>query len=69
MLGPRAISYSEVPSSMGNSLNDSLSVVDDGHTLRLKPLMTGFGSSQNETEMTQQGAAEYFWGRFLQKLQ
>ncbi|WP_173920613.1 toll/interleukin-1 receptor domain-containing protein [Pseudidiomarina piscicola] len=65
----REISYSETPSSMGNSVNDSLSVVDDGHTLRLKALMSGFGGPQAEDEMTQQGAAEYLWSRFIAKLQ
>lgn len=68
-LAPSGISYSETPSSMGNSVNDSLSIIDDGHTLQLKALMSGFGSPHAEGGMTQQGAAEYLWGRFIQKLQ
>jgi hypothetical protein len=66
--GSNSISYSNSASSGRNSFNESLSVVDDGYTLALKPLgMQSFG--RNDEALSQQGGAELFWGIFIGRLQ
>ena len=66
--GSNSISYSTSASSSRSSFNESLSVVDDGYTLALQPLgMQSF--SRNEEALSQQGAAELFWGIFIGSLQ
>lgn len=53
----------------GNSFNESVSVVDDGYSLGLKPLgMTFHFSGQRDALLTQEGSAEYFWGMLMQPL-
>ena len=52
----------------GNSYNESMSVRDDGYTLFLEPVgFTMFGQQQNK-KLTNEGAAEYFWTLFVEKL-
>ncbi len=48
-----------------NSFNELLSVDNDGRTLFLKPLgmhRRFYGQSQKDQQLTQQGAAEAYWG-------
>ncbi len=67
--GPTGIAYSQSGESQRNSYNESLSVVDDGYTLQLKPLgMQMFGGHYEET-LSQRGAAEYYWSLFIRPLQ
>lgn len=52
----------------GNSFNNSMSVSDDGYTLFLKPLgMAHFGQA-GDAPLTMEGAAEYFWSLFVERL-
>ncbi len=52
----------------GNSYNESMSVRDDGHTLFFEPLgMIRFGQEVNK-KLTFEGAAEYFWSLFVERL-
>ena len=52
----------------GNSYNESMSVHDDGYTLFLEPLgFTTFGQ-QKDKKLTFDGAAEFFWTLFVDKL-
>ena len=52
-----------------NSHNESMSVSDDGYTLFLNPIgMTLFGK-WSDRKLTHEGAAEYFWTLFIEKLQ
>lgn len=63
---PSGIAYSYGSSSVNdNSYNESLSVEDDGYTLYLKAL----GMSMQQSKMSFEGAAEYYWGMFIQPLQ
>jgi hypothetical protein len=63
------IAFSHAGLGNGNSFNESMSVVDDGHSLGLKPLGMAFHfSGQRDTLLTQEGAAEYFWGMLMQPL-
>lgn len=54
-----------------NSCNESMSVVDDGYTLLLKPMgmaqIGQVGQLQN-SKLSLQDAAEYFWSIFIQRL-
>lgn len=66
--GSTGIAYSVSGEAQRNSLNESLSIVDDGYTLQFKPLMQMFGDRREEP-LTQQGAAEYYWSIFIKPLQ
>lgn len=63
------ICYSNSDSGQGNSINDSLSVADDGYTHYLKPLALGLGSNSEKDQMSEQGGAEYFWSMLVDRLQ
>ena len=52
----------------GNSYNESMSVRDDGYTLYLEPMGIAYFGQQQETELTHEGAAEYFWNLFVERL-
>lgn len=65
-----AFSYSGLGNgNNGNSFNETVSVVDDGYSLGLKPLGMAFHfSGQRDDLLTQEGSAEYFWGMLIQPL-
>lgn len=65
------IAYSSNASGSDNSINESMSIVDDGYALFLQPLgMAFFASQQNVKKLlSQRGAAEYFWNILLRPLQ
>lgn len=67
MIG-KGIAYSTDISSGDNSMNDSLGVEDDGNMLYLKPMMS-FNSTDREAQLSQEGAAEYFWEELIRPLQ
>lgn len=52
----------------GNSYNESMSVDDDGNALFLKPMGMAHFGQQSERELTFEGAAEYFWSMFIERL-
>jgi hypothetical protein len=52
----------------GNSYNESMSVSDNGYTLFLEPVgMAHFGQDRYK-ELTPEGAAEYYWSLFIERL-
>jgi len=54
----------------GNGYNESMSAEDDGHTLYLKPMgMQIRSAGSRDTQLTHQGAAEYFWEMLIEPLQ
>ena len=60
-------SYSDVGNV--NSYNGSMSVDDNGYTLFLEPMGAAhFGQDRNK-ELTFDGAAEYYWSLFIERLQ
>ena len=63
------IAYSHSGDVQSNSINESLSVVDDGYTLQLKPLGMQMYGGHSEDALSQQGAAEYYWSLFIRPLQ
>ena len=65
---PPGIAYSTDVSSRDNSYNESLSVEDDGYTMFLKSM----GMARQpfpDSKLTFEGAAEYLWGMFIERLQ
>ncbi|MBN8283562.1 toll/interleukin-1 receptor domain-containing protein [Zoogloea sp.] len=68
-LGSSGIAYSQSADAPRNSLNESLSVVDDGYALQLKPLgMQRYGGDRDKA-LSEQGAAEYYWEILIRPLQ
>ncbi len=66
----REILFSHSGLGSGNSHNDSLSVEDDGFTLFLKPFgMAWMGRRDEDKQLTPEGAAEYYWSLFIERLQ
>lgn len=64
--GDIAFAASDAPST--NSINDSLSVGDDGYQLGLRP--SGLGMrAPGSALLTMEGAAEYLWSTFVHPLQ
>lgn len=53
----------------GNSYNESLSTEDDGFSLFLKPMGMAWMGQDNNKLLTSEGAAEYYWGLFIERLQ
>jgi hypothetical protein len=66
--GSPGIAYSQTGEVQG-SLNESLSVVDDGYTLQLKPLGMQAFNNREQRSLSQQGAAEYYWEMLIRPLQ
>ena len=53
----------------GGSYNESMSVSDDGYTLFLAPLgMAHHRTRRDDAPLTMEGAAEYFWSLFVERL-
>lgn len=69
VFGSSGIAYAHSGDVQRNSLNESLSVVDDGYTLQLKPLGMQMCGDRRDEALAQQGAAEYYWSLFVRPLQ
>jgi hypothetical protein len=62
------IAYSAIERSYDNSINESLTVDDDGYSLFLKPHLAVMRDRADE-QLTYEGGAEYFWSKLLEPLQ
>lgn len=69
VLGSPGIAYSQSAEAPKNSFNESLSVVDDGYTLQLKPFGLPLGGGHKDEALSQEGAAEYYWSMLIGRLQ
>lgn len=68
--GAYNICYSNSETDGSGSMNDWLSVDDDGLSLFLKSNgMNFYRQSNGDNQLTKQGAAEYFWSNFIHSLQ
>ncbi len=67
--GSSGIAYSQSADAPRNSFNESLTVVDDGYVLQLKPLGMQLYGGDRERVLSQQGAAEYYWEILVRPLQ
>jgi len=63
------IKFSHSGDGSKNSYNESLSVVDNGYTLQLKPLGLQKNFDSWDETLSKEGAAEYFWSIFIRPLQ
>lgn len=64
------IAYSANDSAPTNSFDEMLSVNADEQTMFLRPLgMIRFGRGAEQEKLSMQGAAELFWGLFMEPLQ
>jgi hypothetical protein len=68
MFNSKSINYSRQISASRNSLNESLSITDNGYTLQLKPVGMQFTKSNSGETLTNEGASEYFWELFIEPL-
>lgn len=67
--GGRGIYYSSNEGGRGNSMNEMVSVADDGNSLQLRPMgMQSFGRERDQ-DLSQQGSAEHFWSLLIRPLQ
>lgn len=69
MFGTKSISYSRNISTSLNSMNESLTLMDNGNMLQLKPIGMSFHLPNQSESLTNEGAAEYFWEIFIGPLQ
>jgi hypothetical protein len=63
--GRNSITYSGDANSSSNTANHILTVGDDGYTQHLSSMFDG-GKSEN---LSQAGAAEFFWSMLIERLQ
>ncbi len=64
----KSINFSYGISHSRNSLNESISVAENGFQLYLSQLGFSMGRQSNE-KLTFEGAAEYYWEMFIKRLQ
>lgn len=64
-----SITYSMTADPQYGGINESLSVGDDGHMLTLNALGLQTTGRRGHEGLSQEGAAEYLWGMFIEKLQ
>lgn len=62
------IFYSSSETISDNSYNECMSVTDDGYTLNLNSMGMSF-TQATKSQLSQEGAAEYFWSMLIQRLQ
>ena len=68
-LGAAGIAFSHSGEEKGNGFNEILSIVDDSYTLQLKPMGMPMFSGVGRENLSQQGAAEYYWSLLIRPLQ
>nr|WP_029133445.1 toll/interleukin-1 receptor domain-containing protein [Sedimenticola selenatireducens] len=64
----KGILFSHSGLGNGNSYNESLSVEDDGFSLFLKPMGMARMGQHIDERLTHEGAAEYYWNIFIERL-
>jgi len=64
-----SINYSYSADGNRNGYNESLSVLDDGLTLQLKPLGMQSYMGGSDEALSHEGAAEHYWSMFIKPLQ
>lgn len=63
------IAYYGGITSSRNQFNESLSIESDGYYLYLRPMgMSRYGMAESK-ELSQEGAAEFYWSLFIERLQ
>jgi len=63
------IAYYGGITSSRNQFNESFSVENDGYSLHLRPMGMSYFGMGEQKKLSQEGAAEYCWSLFIEKLQ
>lgn len=67
--GSTSLAFSYNADAGANSFNEMLTIESDNQAMYFKPIgMQSYGGEQN-SELSEQGASEYFWGMFIEQLQ
>lgn len=66
--GSGEIRYADSVSSHANGFNEALTVKEDTQKLFFKPMMSMMSGSAQD-QLSEQGAAEYYWSRLIERLQ
>lgn len=69
MMGDRGICYSNTEHGRGNSMNEIVSVTDDGYNLKLKPMGMQSLGQEPDSDLSQEGGAEHLWEMLIRTLQ
>lgn len=69
MMGDRGICYSNEEGGRGNSMNEIVSVTDDGYNLKLRPMGMQSSRHDHDSDLSQEGGAEYLWEILIRHLQ
>jgi hypothetical protein len=70
-LGGRSpsLSFSYDANAAANTSNEFISVESDTQSMYFKPMGMQFHGGQQNSGLSEQGASEYFWGLFIDRLQ
>jgi len=63
------IAYFSGITTTRNQYNESISVDNDGYSLYLKPMGMSSYTKEEKKELSQEGAAELYWGLLIERLQ
>lgn len=66
--GSTQITYADGITSQVNGYNEALMVGENSLTLFLKPMMNMMGGTTKD-QLSESGAAEYYWSRFIERIQ
>lgn len=65
----QAVSFSFNANSAKGSFNEMVTVDSDSQSMYFKPLGMQHFHAQQNAQLSEQGASEYFWGMFIERLQ
>jgi hypothetical protein len=70
-LGGRSpsLSFSHSANAPAGTLNEMLTVESDTQAMYFKPMGMQFHRGQRDSQLSEQGASEYFWELFIERLQ
>lgn len=67
--GSSSLSFSYNADAGANSFNEMLTVESDSQAMYFKPMGMQFYRVEQNSQLSEQGASEYFWGMFIERLQ
>lgn len=65
----QALSFSYNANSAKSSFNEMVTIESDSQSMYFKALGMQHHRSEQSTQLSEQGASEYFWGMFIERLQ
>jgi hypothetical protein len=67
--GSSSLSFSYSADAGANSFNEMLTIESDSQAMHFKPMGMQFHRGEQNSQLSEQGASEYFWGMFIEQLQ